>query len=53
MEGNTMNIIYKSKLYMCIEDFNERIWERWRSKDTQLPLKTAFRYWILNCIKPW
>ena len=38
---------------MWIEDLNERLWERVRSKDSNLSLKTAFRYWILQCDAPW
>lgn len=38
---------------MYFENLNERIWERARGANTQLPLRTAFRYWILNCEMPW
>ena len=38
---------------MWFEDFIERIWEHVRSKESTMTLKTAFRYWILDCKAPW
>lgn len=40
-------------MYIFFEDLNERIWERVRNDTTQLPLRTAFRYWLLDCKIPW
>ena len=38
---------------MWFENLMERLWERVRRKDSTLTLKTAFRYWILQCDAPW
>lgn len=47
------SLTYQNKMHMWLDQLNERLWERLRSKETQLPLRTAFRYWLLNCDLPW